>query len=139
MSELKKYDLEQGGGYDAGGAMLVETADGDWVKYEDVAPLLEQLKAEQGPTSAELAAQDIDLRTKYEALVLELAEANKTIKDIREPPIVMTMATTELKDQLARYETVLRKLARLGNGDSLGNSNGNTIAINALRNEGVEP
>jgi len=38
-----------------------------------------------------------------------------------------------LKAELARARDALEKLARLGNGDSYGNSVGNEIAIKALR------
>jgi hypothetical protein len=35
MSETKRYDLEQGPGWDAGGARVVPSDDGDWVRSDD--------------------------------------------------------------------------------------------------------
>ena len=48
----------------------------------------------------------------------------------------MSQASTMLRQQQAEievYREALEKLARLGNGDSYGNSIGNGIAIDALR------
>ena len=46
--------------------------------------------------------------------------------------LLVNKRIAELQSQLDKYKTALEKLARLGNGDRYGNSEGNCIAQQAL-------
>ena len=74
----------------------------------------------------------------------EMTEAEKLALDLLAEPNEYDLAEAAalLRSQQAKIKRMaeaLRKLACLGNGDKPGNSIGNDIAIDALRDAGVKP
>lgn len=82
MSEVKRYDLEQGSGYDAGGALMVEHPQGDYVCFDDYAALtaerdalVDRIKRYEGRQNSERgseASEMLKLEAEIDKLKLEL-------------------------------------------------------------------
>jgi archaellum biogenesis ATPase FlaH len=63
----------------------------------------------------------------------ELTKANETIKKLTDVLIIKQTHITNLNSSIKKLTETLEKLSRLGNGDELGNSEGNMIARQALK------
>ena len=98
----------------------VPTPDGEWVKYKDYKTAADRI-------------EELELAVRYEADLAQMAlDARKELEDTLSLRTNLhgeaTYLIHRLEAELAKAVEALEKLARLGNGDHYGNSDGNMIA-----------
>ena len=80
----------------------------------------------------ETLARIVEQQNEIERLAAELAIANERIKVDDSEYELLTAEGARKDDRIMYLQVALEELARLGNGDKYGNSDGNMIARNAL-------